>query len=83
MPIDKVWVLAESADGGGPTPVTLELLTEARAVGSTVEALAWGADAASLAASVGSTARPRSTMWATSVTRCRACRSAAALAALH
>ena len=29
MSIDKVWVLAESGDGG-PTPVTLELLTEAR-----------------------------------------------------
>ena len=48
MPIDKVWVLAEVGDSG-PTPVTLELLTEARAVASTVEAVAWGADAASLA----------------------------------
>ena len=53
MAIDKVWVLAETADGGGPTPVTLELLTEARTVGSTVEAVAWGADAASLAGPVG------------------------------
>src|ERR1700728_4815163 len=52
MPIDKVWVLAEVADGG-PTPVTLELLTEARAVASTVEAVAWGADAASLAGPLG------------------------------
>src|ERR1700727_1636391 len=41
MAIDKVWVLAEVAEGGGaPTPVTLELLTEARTVASTVEALA-------------------------------------------
>ena len=38
MPIDKVWVLAEVGDNG-PTPVTLELLTEARAVASTVERL--------------------------------------------
>jgi electron transfer flavoprotein alpha subunit len=53
MAIDKVWVLAETADGGGPTPVTLELLTEARTVGSTVEAVAWGAGAASLAGPVG------------------------------
>ena len=47
MPIGKVWVLAEKGDSG-PTPVTLELLTEARAVASTVEAVAWGGDAASL-----------------------------------
>src|ERR1700728_5179007 len=52
MPIDKVWVLAEVADGG-PTPVTLELLTETRALASTVEAVAWGADAASLAGPLG------------------------------
>src|ERR1700728_2602629 len=52
MPIDKVWVLAEVADGG-PTPVTLELLTEARAVALTVEAVAWGADAAALAGPLG------------------------------
>src|ERR1700749_5191755 len=52
MPIDKVWVLAELGDSG-PTPVTLELLTEARAVASTVEAVAWGSDAASLAGPLG------------------------------
>ena len=51
MPIGKVWVLAEKGDSG-PTPVTLELLTEARAVASTVEAVAWG-DAASLAGPLG------------------------------
>ena len=33
------------AGDSGPTPVTLELLTKARAVASTVEAVAWGADA--------------------------------------
>ena len=54
MAIDKVWVLAEEAEGGGgPTPVTLELLTEARSVASTVEAVAWGAGAASLAGPLG------------------------------
>ena len=52
MPIDKVWVLAEEADGA-PTPVTLELLTEARTVGSTVEAVAWGPSVAGLAAPLG------------------------------
>jgi electron transfer flavoprotein alpha subunit len=52
MAIDKVWVLAEAGDNG-PTPVTLELLTEARAVAGTVEAVAWGADTASLAAALG------------------------------
>src|SRR6202049_2702195 len=52
MAIDKVWVLAESGDSG-PTPVTLELLTEARSVRSTVEAVAWGSEAASLAGPLG------------------------------
>src|SRR5579863_10025606 len=52
MPIDKVWVLAEQGDNG-PTPVTLELLTEARSVASTVEAVAWGAEAAALAGPLG------------------------------
>jgi electron transfer flavoprotein alpha subunit len=52
MAIDKVWVLAEAGDNG-PTPVTLELLTEARAVAGTVEAVAWGSETASLAAALG------------------------------
>jgi electron transfer flavoprotein alpha subunit len=52
MPIGKVWVLAEEADGA-PTPVTLELLTEARSVGSTVEAIAWGSEVAGLAGALG------------------------------
>src|SRR5215472_6721754 len=52
MAIDKVWVLAEEADGA-PTPVTLELLTEARAVGSTVEAIAWGPAVAGLSGPLG------------------------------
>jgi electron transfer flavoprotein alpha subunit len=52
MAIDKVWVLAEAAEGA-PTPVTLELLTEARTVAGTVEAVAWGADVAKLAEPLG------------------------------
>src|ERR1700677_2989872 len=52
MAIDKVWVLAEAGDAG-PTPITLELLTEARSVATTVEAVAWGSDTASLAAGLG------------------------------
>ena len=52
MAIDKIWVLAESADGT-LTPVTVELLTEARSVASTVEAVAWGPDVAALAAGLG------------------------------
>jgi electron transfer flavoprotein alpha subunit len=52
MAIDKIWVLAEHVDGA-PTPVTLELLTEARTVGSTVEAVAWGPDVSALAGPLG------------------------------
>ena len=52
MAIDKIWVLAESAEGS-LTPVTLELLTEARSVATTVEAVAWGSDVAALAAGLG------------------------------
>jgi electron transfer flavoprotein alpha subunit len=52
MAIDKIWVLAEAGDAG-PTPITLELLTEARALAGTVEAVAWGTEAASLAGPLG------------------------------
>jgi len=52
MAIEKVWVLAEAAEGA-PTPVTLELLTEARSLGGTVEAVAWGPDVAALAGPLG------------------------------
>ncbi len=48
MSIDKIWVLAEVADGS-PTSTTLELLTEARSMGSTVAAVTWGGEAASVA----------------------------------
>ena len=52
MAIDKVWVLAEAAEGA-PTPVTLELLTEAPSVAGTVEAVAWGPDVEKLAGPLG------------------------------
>jgi electron transfer flavoprotein alpha subunit len=52
MAIEKIWVLAEAGEGG-PTPISLELLTEARSLAGTVEAVAWGADVASLAGALG------------------------------
>jgi len=52
MAVDKIWVLAEAGESG-PTPLTLELLTEARSIGSTVEAVAWGPDTAGIAAALG------------------------------
>jgi electron transfer flavoprotein alpha subunit len=52
MAHDKVWVLAEYTDAGPTTP-TLELLTEARALGSTIEAITWGTGTASVAAALG------------------------------
>jgi electron transfer flavoprotein alpha subunit len=51
MPIDKVWVLAEA--GETAAPITLELLTEARQVGSTVEAVSWGTGTAAQAPTLG------------------------------
>jgi electron transfer flavoprotein alpha subunit len=50
--MDRIWVLAESGETG-PTVLTLELLTEARSLASTVEAVAWGTDTASLAGPLG------------------------------
>jgi electron transfer flavoprotein alpha subunit len=52
MSIDKVWVLAEIADGA-PITTSLELLAQARAMGGTVEALSWGPDTAAAAATLG------------------------------
>jgi electron transfer flavoprotein alpha subunit len=52
MAIEKVWVLAEAGDAG-PTPITLELLTEARTVAGTVEAVSWGTETAALAGTLG------------------------------
>jgi len=52
MSIDKVWVLAESAEGV-PTSITLELLTRARSMGAVTEAVAWGSGTAGLAGELG------------------------------
>ncbi len=50
--MERIWVLAE-ATGQGPTALTLELLTEARSLATTVEAVAWGADTAAAAGTLG------------------------------
>ncbi|HLG67916.1 MAG TPA: electron transfer flavoprotein subunit alpha/FixB family protein [Acidimicrobiales bacterium] len=52
MAVDKVWVLVAAGESG-PAPITLELLSEARRLGTTVEAVAWGPGAASMAATLG------------------------------
>jgi len=52
MPIEKVWVLAEIAEGSPITP-SLELLAQARTMAGTVEAVAWGPDVAGAAATLG------------------------------
>src|SRR5256714_9676968 len=44
MPLPKVWLYAEGEDGKGAS-ATLELLTKAREIGDTVEAVYSGADA--------------------------------------
>ncbi len=48
----RIWVLAETGEQG-PTPLTLELLTKARTLASTVEAVAWGPGTASVAGTLG------------------------------
>jgi electron transfer flavoprotein alpha subunit len=52
MPLGKIWVFAEIA-GGKPAPVALELLTMARSLAGTVEAVAFSPDAADAAADLG------------------------------
>jgi electron transfer flavoprotein alpha subunit len=53
MTLNTIWVVAEAAEGR-PAPVSLELLTKARELATTVEAVAWGPDTASHAAVLGS-----------------------------
>ncbi len=48
----KIWVFAES-EGDKPTTATLELLTKARELGDTVEAIYVGTDAAAIAPQLG------------------------------
>ena len=52
MAVDKIWVIAESF-GGKPLPITLELISKARELATTVEAFTWGGDTAELAAALG------------------------------
>ena len=52
MSIGKIWVLAEAGDAG-PISASLELLTAARTLASTVEAITWGQGSDSLAAELG------------------------------
>jgi len=52
MALDNIWVLAEFAESG-PTTLTQELLTEARAIGTNVAAVSWGPDTATHAAALG------------------------------
>jgi electron transfer flavoprotein alpha subunit len=52
MAISKIWVFAE-ADGDKPASTTLELLTKARELGGTLEAVYVGANADALAGSLG------------------------------
>lgn len=51
--MDKVWVLAEAGAGGNATSMTCELVTKAREIATTVEAIAWGDGTAGLAADLG------------------------------
>jgi electron transfer flavoprotein alpha subunit len=52
MAVDKIWVIVER-NGDTMTPASLELLTKARTLAGTVEAVTWG-DAENIAAEVGS-----------------------------
>ncbi|MGC8462672.1 MAG: electron transfer flavoprotein subunit alpha/FixB family protein [Acidimicrobiales bacterium] len=52
MSIATIWVLAEVADGK-PTTTSLELITQARALAGTVEAVAWGPATAEVAGPLG------------------------------
>ncbi len=52
MSIEKVWVLAEVADGS-PVTTSLELLTAARSLGNVTEAVTWGPSGAEVAPTLG------------------------------
>jgi electron transfer flavoprotein alpha subunit len=52
MALDNVWVLAEIGDAG-PTTLTLELLTKARAIGTNVSAVTWAPSIAEQAGALG------------------------------
>jgi electron transfer flavoprotein alpha subunit len=52
MSVDKIWVLAEVADGA-PITTSLELITQARSLAGTVEAVAYGDGTAAVAGTLG------------------------------
>jgi electron transfer flavoprotein alpha subunit len=52
MAIEKIWVVAEATESG-PTTTTLELLSVARTLAGTVEAIAWGPNTAANATVLG------------------------------
>jgi electron transfer flavoprotein alpha subunit len=52
MALNRIWVFAEASDGK-VSPLTLELLTKARSLGGTVEAVYAGADADAVAGALG------------------------------
>jgi electron transfer flavoprotein alpha subunit len=52
MSIDKIWVLAEVADGK-PITASLELISRARSLAGTVEAVAYGDETAAVAGTLG------------------------------
>jgi len=52
MALNRIWVYAEAADGK-VSPLTLELLTKARSLGGTVEAVYAGADVDAVASPLG------------------------------
>jgi electron transfer flavoprotein alpha subunit len=52
MPTDRIWVLTEATETG-PIATSLELLAAVRTIATTVEAVAWGANTADLAAVLG------------------------------
>jgi electron transfer flavoprotein alpha subunit len=53
MTLNTVWVHAESAAGGKPKSISLEIITKAREIGANVEAWYGGDDAAGIAAELG------------------------------
>jgi electron transfer flavoprotein alpha subunit len=52
MAVDKIWVVAESFEGKA-LPITLELISKARELASTVEAFTWGGDTDAVAPQLG------------------------------
>ena len=73
MALSKIWVLAEATDGK-VTTTTLEMLTKARELADTVEAVYAGGDADAVAGRSARTAPPRCSPPATSAAPSPACR---------